>query len=105
MELATAFTWLRPEILAAELFKNMAHLPLSTSSSGWVPAVGNDCSGLWAKTYHCFGVPGTPTITASRSSQPTNGEFPSGCLIEIFSKRPHAHDRSGYADADATRYG
>ncbi|KAH6988451.1 hypothetical protein EDB80DRAFT_816699 [Ilyonectria destructans] len=27
----------------------------------WNPAVGKDCSGIWASTYYCVGVPGTPT--------------------------------------------
>ena len=27
----------------------------------WNPAVGKDCSGLWAETYYCVGIPGTPT--------------------------------------------
>ncbi|KAM5348612.1 hypothetical protein ACJ41O_008436 [Fusarium nematophilum] len=27
----------------------------------WNPAVEKDCSGLWANTYYCVGVPGTPT--------------------------------------------
>ncbi|KAF2711237.1 carbohydrate-binding module family 50 protein [Pleomassaria siparia CBS 279.74] len=27
----------------------------------WNPAVGSDCLGLWANTYYCVGIPGTPT--------------------------------------------
>lgn len=27
----------------------------------WNPAVERDCTGLWAQTYYCVGVPGTPT--------------------------------------------
>ncbi|KZL80954.1 hypothetical protein CI238_10906 [Colletotrichum incanum] len=27
----------------------------------WNPAVGPDCSGLWAQTYYCVGIPGTST--------------------------------------------
>ncbi|CAA9966826.1 hypothetical protein PTMSG1_10185 [Pyrenophora teres f. maculata] len=37
----------------------------------WNPAVGNDCSGLWAETYYCVGVPGTPTTRPATSIQPT----------------------------------
>lgn len=41
----------------------------------WNPAVGKDCSGLWAAYYYCVGVPGTPTSpTASpTSTRPPNG--------------------------------
>ncbi|ETS75314.1 hypothetical protein PFICI_12258 [Pestalotiopsis fici W106-1] len=31
----------------------------------WNPAVKSDCSGLWANTYYCIGVPGTPTAGTS----------------------------------------
>jgi LysM repeat protein len=34
----------------------------------WNPAVGDDCSGLWAQTYYCVGVPGTPTVRPSSSA-------------------------------------
>lgn len=34
----------------------------------WNPAVGKDCSGIWANTYYCVGVPGTPTIKPSATT-------------------------------------
>jgi LysM repeat protein len=34
----------------------------------WNPAVGDDCSGLWAQTYYCVGVPCTPTVRPSSSA-------------------------------------
>ncbi|RYO96244.1 hypothetical protein DL763_003318 [Monosporascus cannonballus] len=37
----------------------------------WNPAVGKDCSGLWAKTYYCVGIPGTPTARPATTSKPT----------------------------------
>ncbi|RYO86656.1 hypothetical protein DL764_008976 [Monosporascus ibericus] len=36
----------------------------------WNPAVGEDCSGLWAKTYYCVGVPGTPTARPTTTKPP-----------------------------------
>jgi LysM repeat protein len=42
----------------------------------WNPAVGSDCSGLWAETYYCVGVPGTPTVRPSSSAPVTTA--PSG---------------------------
>ena len=43
---------------------------------GWNPAAGTDCSGLWAKTYCCIGVPGytlpaKPTPTSPPDSTTT----------------------------------
>lgn len=46
----------------------------------WNPAVQDDCSGLWADTWYCVGVPGTPTAptrTAEPTAQPTGGKKPS----------------------------
>lgn len=44
----------------------------------WNPAVGADCSGLWAKTYYCIGVPGTPTVRPSSiAASPTVSAKPS----------------------------
>ncbi|KAI0197889.1 hypothetical protein F4808DRAFT_284737 [Astrocystis sublimbata] len=40
----------------------------------WNPAVGSDCKGLWADTYYCVGIPGTPTKPTT-TKQPT----PTGC--------------------------
>lgn len=37
----------------------------------WNPAVGEDCSGLWANTYYCVGVPGTPTVRPTSSAPAT----------------------------------
>ncbi|KAK2938794.1 LysM domain [Fusarium oxysporum f. sp. vasinfectum] len=34
----------------------------------WNPAVGKDCSGIWAGYYYCVGVPGTPTVKPSATS-------------------------------------
>ncbi|WZH42205.1 uncharacterized protein QYS62_003195 [Fusarium acuminatum] len=34
----------------------------------WNPAVGEDCSGIWANYYYCIGVPGTPTAHPSLTS-------------------------------------
>ncbi|KAK7178515.1 LysM domain-containing protein [Paraphaeosphaeria sporulosa] len=44
----------------------------------WNPAVGEDCRALWAETYYCVGIPGTPTAppptsTLSPPSTPGNG--------------------------------
>ncbi|RYP67949.1 hypothetical protein DL769_005627 [Monosporascus sp. CRB-8-3] len=36
----------------------------------WNPAVGEDCSGLWAKTYYCVGVPETPTARPTTTKPP-----------------------------------
>ncbi|KAF1941894.1 hypothetical protein EJ02DRAFT_434420 [Clathrospora elynae] len=44
----------------------------------WNPAVGSDCGGIWADTYYCVGVPGTPTApVASTTVQPTGTPKPS----------------------------
>jgi hypothetical protein len=37
----------------------------------WNPAVGSDCSGIWAKTYYCVGVPGTPSTPPKTTTPPT----------------------------------
>lgn len=37
----------------------------------WNPAVGSDCSGIWAKTWYCVGIPGTPTAPVSTTLQPS----------------------------------
>ncbi|KAJ4113117.1 hypothetical protein NW760_014238 [Fusarium oxysporum] len=34
----------------------------------WNPAVGKDCSGIWASYYYCVSVPGTPTAKPSVTS-------------------------------------
>ncbi|RSL59367.1 hypothetical protein CEP54_007320 [Fusarium duplospermum] len=34
----------------------------------WNPAVEDDCSGLWANTWYCVGVPGTPTSPPSQTA-------------------------------------
>jgi LysM repeat protein len=39
----------------------------------WNPAVGDDCSGLWAETYYCVGIPGTPTSPPSPPATSTTG--------------------------------
>jgi LysM repeat protein len=38
----------------------------------WNPAVGSECRSLWAETYYCIGIPGTPTTTV-RTSTTTRG--------------------------------
>ncbi|KAH7202900.1 uncharacterized protein BKA55DRAFT_531306 [Fusarium redolens] len=46
----------------------------------WNPAVQDDCSGIWADTWYCVGVPGTPTAptrTAEPTAQPTGVKKPS----------------------------
>ncbi|UZP46433.1 hypothetical protein NXS19_014245 [Fusarium pseudograminearum] len=37
----------------------------------WNPAIGNDCSGIWATYWYCIGVPGTPTSASTRTAEPT----------------------------------
>ena len=37
----------------------------------WNPAVGDDCGGIWANTYYCVGIPGTPTTRPATSTKPT----------------------------------
>jgi hypothetical protein len=39
----------------------------------WNPAVGSDCRSLWAETYYCVGIPGTPTTTTRPTSTTTRG--------------------------------
>ncbi|RSL66417.1 hypothetical protein CEP51_012824 [Fusarium floridanum] len=43
----------------------------------WNPAVEDDCSGLWAKTYYCVGVPGTPTEAPTNVPSLTGNGKPS----------------------------
>ncbi|KAF9770548.1 hypothetical protein IL306_011887 [Fusarium sp. DS 682] len=47
----------------------------------WNPAVDKDCSGIWANTWYCVGVPGTPTAPVTRTSEsstkPTGANKPS----------------------------
>ncbi|ATY64808.1 uncharacterized protein A9K55_005176 [Cordyceps militaris] len=42
----------------------------------WNPAVGEDCTGLWAKYYYCVGVPGTPTTTPGGTTTGAPGPSP-----------------------------
>ncbi|KAM5351161.1 hypothetical protein ACJ41O_003884 [Fusarium nematophilum] len=37
----------------------------------WNPAIEDDCSGIWAETWYCVGVPGTPTQTAASTTAPS----------------------------------
>ncbi|KAH6953500.1 hypothetical protein DER45DRAFT_587025 [Fusarium avenaceum] len=37
----------------------------------WNPAVGEDCSGIWADTWYCVGVPGTPTGVPTKTMATT----------------------------------
>ena len=37
----------------------------------WNPAVGTTCSGIWADTWYCVGIPGTPTAKPSITAVPT----------------------------------
>ncbi|KAI0487065.1 hypothetical protein F4859DRAFT_510848 [Xylaria cf. heliscus] len=39
----------------------------------WNPAVGSDCTGLWADTYYCVGIPGTPSSTTTTKATTTTG--------------------------------
>ena len=39
----------------------------------WNPAVGDDCSGIWAKTYYCVGIPGTPTAPVTTVTPSSTG--------------------------------
>ncbi|KAI8685249.1 hypothetical protein NCS55_00195600 [Fusarium keratoplasticum] len=47
----------------------------------WNPAIEDDCSGIWANTWYCVGVPGTPTSPPTRTvestAKPTGEEKPS----------------------------
>jgi LysM repeat protein len=47
----------------------------------WNPAIGDDCSGIWANYWYCVGVPGTPTAaptrTAESTAKPTGDKKPS----------------------------
>ncbi|KAJ2970858.1 hypothetical protein NUW58_g9574 [Xylaria curta] len=47
----------------------------ATQFKEWNPAVGEDCSGIWAETYYCVGIPGTPTSPPTTS--PTGAPKPS----------------------------
>ncbi|GKU08962.1 unnamed protein product, partial [Fusarium langsethiae] len=46
----------------------------------WNPAVGEDCSGIWAGFHYCVGVPGTPTVaptkTAAAATESTGSKKP-----------------------------
>ena len=43
----------------------------------WNPAVGEECSGIWANYYYCVGIPGTPTTKPSvTTAKPTATGFP-----------------------------
>ncbi|KAF6514397.1 hypothetical protein HZS61_005531 [Fusarium oxysporum f. sp. conglutinans] len=49
----------------------------------WNPAVGKDCSGIWANYYYCVGVPGTPTAKPSvTSTKPTGTGIPTPSPIQ-----------------------
>ncbi|KAM0424887.1 hypothetical protein ACHAPT_009943 [Fusarium lateritium] len=37
----------------------------------WNPAIEKDCSGIWADTYYCVGVPGTPTSPPTQTAATT----------------------------------
>jgi LysM repeat protein len=39
----------------------------------WNPAVGDDCSAIWAKTYYCVGIPGTPTSRPTATTATSTG--------------------------------
>ena len=42
----------------------------------WNPAVGDDYGGIWADTYYCVGIPGTPAtrpVTSTKSTTTGNG--------------------------------
>ncbi|KAI1049558.1 hypothetical protein LB505_008065 [Fusarium chuoi] len=47
----------------------------------WNPAVDKDCSGIWANTWYCVGVPGTPTSPPTKTivttTKPTGTPKPS----------------------------
>ncbi|KAH6871828.1 hypothetical protein B0T10DRAFT_533428 [Thelonectria olida] len=51
----------------------------------WNPAVGKDCKGLWASTYYCVGVPGTPTTKPTtttggiKTPLPTQSDMVKNC--------------------------
>lgn len=34
----------------------------------WNPAVGSECRSLWAETYYCVGIPGTPTTLVTTTT-------------------------------------
>jgi hypothetical protein len=45
----------------------------------WNPAVGSTCGGIWADTWYCVGVPGTPTVRPSATlTTPTPTAAPTG---------------------------
>jgi LysM domain len=47
----------------------------------WNPAVGEECRGLWADTYYCVGIPGTPTQVSSSSSSTTTAASTTGTVL------------------------
>ena len=44
----------------------------------WNPAVNEDCSGIWADTYYCVGIPGTPTTIPTTTVPTTTKPTPTG---------------------------
>ncbi|RDW72383.1 uncharacterized protein DSM5745_07555 [Aspergillus mulundensis] len=44
----------------------------------WNPALGDDCSGLWAEYYYCVGVPGSPTTRPTTSTSTSTATTSSG---------------------------
>ncbi|CAD6446761.1 ebb40fb2-5fe2-4202-a0f0-7e45d98b00a8 [Sclerotinia trifoliorum] len=44
----------------------------------WNPAVGSACTGLWASTWYCVGVPGTPTVRPTSTSSTSTSTSASG---------------------------
>ncbi|GKU22227.1 unnamed protein product [Fusarium langsethiae] len=44
----------------------------------WNPAVEEDCSGIWANTWYCVGVPGTPTAAPTKTAGTTTTTKPTG---------------------------
>ncbi|KAM0545771.1 hypothetical protein ACHAPJ_011195 [Fusarium lateritium] len=56
----------------------------------WNPALGKDCSGVWANYYYCVGVPGTPTkkpsVTTSKPTATATGLQTPSPIQEDFAK-------------------
>ncbi|KAK2746208.1 hypothetical protein FQN57_003330 [Myotisia sp. PD_48] len=61
----------------------------------WNPALGADCSGLWAGYYYCVGIPGTPTklptTTATATATTTTPAGPSPTQTGIIKTCNHYH--------------
>ncbi|KAF3389261.1 LysM domain-containing protein [Penicillium rolfsii] len=70
----------------------------------WNPAVGSDCSGIWAKTYYCVGVPGTPTGNPSTTT-PTGGPSPTQDGIISTCSRFYQAVAGDTCDKIAAKYG